>query len=190
MWVQTRVSVLFIFHFSSWMHLAQLKYPLTFLEHWLVLWVQDWNQRPQILPFWPQVVPALLFCFSGLVPAFPTHFSQLTSSPAPACTSCPTPSQPWLSPVPGGSANDTNLGCPPPSPLPVSWRQSGWWNRQDHPRPKGKGIGQTPGKELAQGEDLSWIWPRASHSWVCLISSFWDSCTCNPKRILFWLQAH
>ena len=39
------------------------------------------NQRPPTLPFWPQVVPALLFYFSDIVPDFLSHLSQLMSSP-------------------------------------------------------------------------------------------------------------
>ena len=46
------------FSISFWVHLAQLKYPWTSLEPWLILQVQ--NQRPPTFLFWPQAVPAHL----------------------------------------------------------------------------------------------------------------------------------
>ena len=108
------------FSFSYGVHLAQLKHLLTSLEQKTGTLGARLKPEAPTCPFWPQVVPALLFCFSDLVPAFPTHFSQLTSSPAPACTSSPTPCQPYQPPVAGSPADDTNLACCPPSPLTVS----------------------------------------------------------------------
>ena len=127
--------------------------------------------------------------FWALAPGSPTHLSQLTSGPAPACTSSPTPFQPYQPPVPGSPTDDKDLSCLQTSPLPVSWRQWQWQNRQDHPRPQGKGNGQALGRELAQGEDLL-NFARNLSSWACPTSSYWDSFTCNPHRTSWWLQDH
>ena len=152
--VRVGQGVFFVsFSFSFWVHLAQLKHPLTSLEPWLILQVQ--NQRPPTFLFWPQAGPTHLSYFGALAPDSPTLLSQLTSGPAPADTSSPTPFQPYQPPVPGGPSDDKDLSCLATSPLPVSWRQWWWQNRQDHPKPQEKGIGQAPGRELAQGEDLS-----------------------------------
>ena len=106
--VRAGKGVFFVyFSFSFWVHLAQLKHPLTLLESWLIPWVQ--NQRPPTFIFGPQAVPALLFYFSGHVPSFLFCFSQLTSNPAPAHTSSPTPSLPYQPPVPGSPTDDTDL---------------------------------------------------------------------------------
>ena len=51
----------FFVSFSFWVHLAQLKHPLTSQEPWLILQVQ--NQRPPTFLFWPQAVPAHLSYF-------------------------------------------------------------------------------------------------------------------------------
>ena len=54
----------------------------------------------------------------------------------------------------------------PPSPLPVHWRQWWLWHILVHPGQQGKGIGQAQGRRLAQGGDLSWIWPKTSSELV------------------------
>ena len=176
------VSFFVSFSFSFWVCLALLKNPLTSPGTQTDTLGARLKPKASNTSFLASICASSSFYFSDLVPAFLFHLSQLTSSPAPACTFSPTPSQLYQPSVPGSPADDTDIACPPPSPLPVSWRQWWWQNRQHHPRPQGKGIGQAPGRELAQEEDLSWTCPRISPSWACPISSYWDSCTCNPHR--------
>ena len=143
--VRAGQGVFFVsFSFSFWVQLAQLKHPWTSLEPWLILQVQ--NQRPPTLFSGLKLCQLIFLTFELLLQALQTHLSQLTSGPAPACTSSPTPFQPYQPPVPGGPTDDKDLSCLPTSPLPVSWRQWQWQNRQDHPRPQGKGIGQALGR--------------------------------------------
>ena len=150
------------FSFSSWVHLAKLKHPLTSLEHWLVLWVQ--GQRPPALPSGLKL--CLLFFSYFFRSCSSLSISPLTTD-LKSCTCLYIFSHSFPA-IPASWAKQYHWGhrscMPPPPPLPMSCKQWWWLNRQDHPRLQGKGIGQAPWRELIQVEGISWTWPKTSPS--------------------------